>query len=61
VRKEDPAEVTAAFRELFIAAKGGALGIFTSIQRLKSVHEKLLEPLQKSGLPLYAQHVDAPG
>lgn len=59
VRKEDPAEVTAAFRELFIAAKGGALGIFTSIQRLKSVHEKLLEPLQKSGLPLYAQHVDA--
>lgn len=58
VRKEDTAEVAAAFRELFIAAKGGALGIFTSIQRLKSVHEKLLEPLQKSGLPLYAQHVD---
>lgn len=58
VKKDDTEAVAAAFRELFKAAHGGALGIFTAIQRLKAVQEKLLAPLAAAGLPLYAQHVD---
>lgn len=58
VRKDDPAEVAAAYRELFKASGGGALGIFTAVQRLKAVHEKLVQPLEERGLHLYAQHVD---
>lgn len=58
VKKDDPAEVAAAYRELFKASGGGALGIFTAVQRLKAVHEKLAQPLEEQGLHLYAQHVD---
>ncbi|MCE9507344.1 MAG: ATP-dependent DNA helicase [Alphaproteobacteria bacterium] len=58
VKKDEPGEVAAAYRELFLASGGGALGIFTSVQRLKAVHEKLLPPLENNGLHLYAQHVD---
>ena len=59
VKKDDTAETAAACRALFTASGGGALGIFTSIQRLKAVHEKLLGPLEKNGLRLYAQHMDS--
>ncbi len=45
-------------RELFLAAGGGALGIFTAIRRLRAVHEKIAGPLADRGLALYAQHVD---
>ncbi|MEZ0259676.1 MAG: ATP-dependent DNA helicase [Alphaproteobacteria bacterium] len=58
VSKDNPGEVAAAFRELFRASQGGALGIFTAVQRLRSVHEKILQPLENEGLHLYAQHVD---
>ncbi len=58
VRKDNPGEVAAAFRELFLAAGGGALGIFTAVQRLRSVHEKLVHPLEEKGIHLYGQHVD---
>lgn len=58
VRKDDMAQVAAAFRELFLAAGGGALGLFTSITRLKEVHGRIAETLAHAGLPLYAQHVD---
>ncbi|MBL8645316.1 MAG: ATP-dependent DNA helicase [Rhodospirillaceae bacterium] len=58
VRKDDTDTVAAAFRELFLAAGGGALGLFTSIARLRGVHKRIASPLEHSGLPLYAQHVD---
>jgi ATP-dependent DNA helicase DinG len=58
VRKDDLDQVAAAYRELFLAAGGGALGLFTAIQRLKAVHERIAEPLEAAGLPLYAQHLD---
>lgn len=58
VQKDDPAQVASAYRELFLAAGGGALGIFTAVQRLKAVHEKLQDPLEEAGLNLYAQHID---
>jgi ATP-dependent DNA helicase DinG len=45
-------------RELFVAAGGGALGLFTAIRRLRAVHERLVGPLAERGVALYAQHVD---
>lgn len=51
--------VASAYRELFRAADGGALGLFTAIHRLRAVHERIAGPLEESGLPLYAQHIDA--
>jgi ATP-dependent DNA helicase DinG len=47
-----------AYRELFLASGGGALGLFTSIRSLKSTYRAIAEPLATHGLPLYAQHVD---
>ncbi|AZS20989.1 MULTISPECIES: ATP-dependent DNA helicase [unclassified Caulobacter] len=58
VNKEDPRQVSAAMRELFLAAGGGGLGLFTAIRRLKAVHERIAAPLADQGLALYAQHVD---
>jgi ATP-dependent DNA helicase DinG len=58
VRKDDMAQVAAAYRALFQASQGGALGLFTAISRLRAVHERIAGPLEQSGLPLYAQHVD---
>ncbi len=51
-------QVAAAYRELFLAANGGALGLFTAIARLRTVHGKIAVPLEEAGLPLLAQHVD---
>jgi ATP-dependent DNA helicase DinG len=58
VKKENTDEVAAAFRALFAAAGGGALGLFTAVQRLKAVHQRLLGPLEEKGIHLYAQHAD---
>ena len=55
----DDARVTArAMASLFKAAKGGALGLFTAIHRLRSVYETLAPDLTEAGLSLFAQHVD---
>jgi ATP-dependent DNA helicase DinG len=59
VKKNDGAQVAAAFRELFLASGGGALGLFTAISRLRDVHRRTAEALEHAGLALYAQHVDA--
>ena len=58
VNREDMDQVAAAYRELFLSAGGGALGLFTAISRLRAVHKRLIRPLAEAGLPLYAQHVD---
>lgn len=58
IGKTSPDQLASAYQELFKAAGGGALGLFTSIQRLKSVHKKILGPLTENGLTLYAQHID---
>jgi len=59
LRKDDLDQVAAAYKSLFQASQGGALGLFTAIQRLKTIQDKIAPPLEESGLPLYAQHVDA--
>ena len=59
VRRDAIAQVAAAYRELFRAAGGGAIGLFTAIQRLRAVHALIAGPLDAAGIPLLAQHVDA--
>jgi ATP-dependent DNA helicase DinG len=58
VRRDEPAQVAAAYRELFLASGGGALGLFTAIARLRAVHQRIAAPLEEAGIPLLAQHVD---
>lgn len=58
VKRDDIDQVAAAYRALFLAAGGGALGLFTAISRLREVHKRIADALQDEGLPLLAQHVD---
>jgi ATP-dependent DNA helicase DinG len=58
VRRGDPDQVAAAYRELFLAAGGGGLGLFTAISRLRQVHGRIAGVLEAAGIPLLAQHVD---
>src|SRR5689334_7418596 len=57
VPRDDTDQVAAAYRELFLAAGGGALGLFTAIGRLRAVHQRIAPALEEAGLPLCAQHV----
>ena len=59
VRRDDTEQVAAAYRELFLAASGGGLGLFTAISRLRAVYKRLIEPLEQADIPLLAQHIDA--
>lgn len=54
----DPDRTAAAYRALFLASGGGALGLFTSIRALRQTHERLVRPLAEHGMSLYAQHSD---
>jgi ATP-dependent DNA helicase DinG len=58
VKRGDVAQLAGAYSRLIEAAEGGTLGLFTAIQRLKAVHARIADRLARSGLPLYAQHVD---
>ncbi len=58
LNRNDMAAVAGAYRALFQASDGGALGLFTAIQRLKDVHKRIAAPLEDAGLLLLAQHVD---
>ena len=59
VNRNQADQVAAAYRELFLAAGGGGLGLFTAIQRLRAVHQRIAKPLDEAGIPLLAQHIDA--
>jgi ATP-dependent DNA helicase DinG len=59
IPRDDIGQVAAAFATLFVAAHGGALGLFTAITRLRAVHQRIAPALEARGLPLLAQHVDA--
>ncbi len=58
VARDDPGQVAAAYRTLFTASGGGALGLFTSISRLRASHQRMAPALDDAGIALYAQHVD---
>src|SRR6201989_758060 len=59
VGRDDLRQVAAAMRELFLAAGGGGLGLFTAIRRLRAVYDRIAAPLAEKGLPLYAPHLEA--
>ena len=58
VKQGDVAALSGAYARLIAAARGGTLGLFTAIQRLKAVHARIADRLARDGLPLHAQHVD---
>ncbi|MGH8721804.1 MAG: helicase C-terminal domain-containing protein, partial [Burkholderiales bacterium] len=58
VGRNDGEAIARAYGDLFLAAGGGALGLFTAITRLRSVQARLAPRLEAAGLTLYAQHVD---
>jgi ATP-dependent DNA helicase DinG len=58
VNRRDVTQLAAAYRELFLAAGGGALGLFTAIRSLRAVNARIAAPLAEAGLTLYSQHVD---
>ncbi len=55
----DIAALAAAYQALFLASQGGGLGLFTAIARLRLVHARVAPALERAGIPLLAQHVDA--
>jgi ATP-dependent DNA helicase DinG len=59
IPRDDLGQVAAAFAALMSASKGGALGLFTAISRLRAVHERIAPVLEANGLLLLAQHADA--
>ncbi|SCA57450.1 Rad3-related DNA helicase [Candidatus Terasakiella magnetica] len=59
IRKDNLDQIASAYRELFIAGGGGGLGLFTAVNRLKAVYQKIAEPLDRTGIQLLAQHMDA--
>jgi ATP-dependent DNA helicase DinG len=58
IRQGDIGSLAGAYARLIEAARGGTLGLFTAIQRLKAVHARIADRLARAGLPLLAQHVD---
>jgi ATP-dependent DNA helicase DinG len=59
IARGDVDRLAAAYRELFIGASGGGLGLFTSVRMLKAVHGRIHRALADAHLTLYAQHIDA--
>ena len=59
IPRDDIGQVSAAFAVLMRASRGGALGLFTAIARLRAVHERIAPVLEADGLLLLAQHIDA--
>lgn len=58
VDSQSTQDVALAYADLFKAAGGGGLGLFTAIKRLQAAHPILQHALSQAHLPLYAQHVD---
>src|SRR5438067_6247666 len=59
IPRDDIAQVAAAYAAVFVAARGGALGLFTAITRLRAVHQRIAPALEARSLSLLSQHVDA--
>ena len=57
VNRYNLTDVASAYQKLFLASKGGALGLFTAITRLRSVFHQISKPLGLAGLSVLAQHV----
>lgn len=58
VNRNNADTVSAAYRDLFLAAGGGGLGLFTAISRLRGVQTRIQEALEAEGISLLAQHIE---
>jgi ATP-dependent DNA helicase DinG len=58
VARREADMLAAAMRDLFLAAGGGALGLFTAVRALRETEARIAPALSDAGIPLYAQHVD---
>jgi ATP-dependent DNA helicase DinG len=58
VDKNNSDQLAAAYKDLMLASGGGALGLFTSIFRLRQVHQRLTQSAEMDKLMLLAQHID---
>jgi ATP-dependent DNA helicase DinG len=58
VVRRDADALATAYRELFLASGGGALGLFTAVRALRDTGTRITAPLAEAGLALYAQHMD---
>lgn len=58
IKRGDIGALAGAYARLIEAARGGTLGLFSAIRRLRAVHARIADRLARGGLPLYAQHVD---
>lgn len=58
IKKGDLPALAGAYARLIEASDGGLLGLFTAIRRMRAVHGRIADRLARTGLPLYAQHVD---
>jgi ATP-dependent DNA helicase DinG len=59
IPRDDIGQLAAGYANLFVAAGGGGLGLFTAIARLRAVHQRIAPALEARGILLLAQHVDA--
>ena len=58
LERDKPKQAAAAMAKLFLTAGGGALGLFTSIKRLRAAYVHMAPRLEAADLGLLAQHVD---
>lgn len=58
IKKGDLPGLAGAYARIIEASKGGVLGLFTAIRRMRAVHGRIADRLAREGLPIYAQHVD---
>src|SRR3546814_13897984 len=58
LKRGDLNQLAAAYRALFLASGGGALGLFTAIARLRAVQPPIPPPLADGGLAPSSPPVD---
>ncbi|WP_336986916.1 ATP-dependent DNA helicase [Altererythrobacter aquiaggeris] len=58
IKRGDIPALAGGYARIIEAAGGGVLGLFTAIRRLRAVYGRIADRLARTGLPLYAQHVD---
>ena len=58
IKKGDLPALAGAYARIIEASGGGVLGLFTAIRRLRAVYGRIADRLARTGLPVYAQHVD---
>ena len=57
--KQNQERLNNAYLQLFLAANGSSLGLFTAVRRLKLTHQAILPALAAQHINLYAQHIDS--